>query len=58
MWILVRWHFVRELVEDKFVEVIFVKSEENKSDGFTKNLSGELFGSHVGEFVWDKRSVD
>ena len=52
-----RWHFVRELVEDKFIEVVFVKSEENKSDLFTKNLSGELFDKHVDDFVWDRKSV-
>ena len=23
-----RWHFVQELVEDKFVEVVFVKSQD------------------------------
>ena len=52
-----RYHFVRELVEERFVEVVFVKSEDNKSDGFTKNLSGDLFEKHVDDFVWDKKSV-
>jgi hypothetical protein len=52
-----RWHFVRELVEGKVVEIVFVKSAENKADGFTKNLSGELFEAHVGDFVWDKSEV-
>ena len=52
-----RWHFVRELVEDKVVEVVFVKSQDNKSDMFTKNLNGDLFGAHVGDLVWDKSVV-
>ena len=36
-----RWHFVRELVEDKVVEIQFVRSHDNKSAGFTKNLGSE-----------------
>jgi hypothetical protein len=52
-----RWHFVRELVEGKVVEIIFVKSAENTSDGFTKNISGDLFEAHSGDYVWDKSDV-
>ena len=33
----IRFHFVREFVRDGIVEVIFIKSEENRSDIFTKN---------------------
>ena len=52
-----RWHFVRELVEDKVIEVVFVRSKDNKSDMYTKNLNGELFDNHVGDMVWDKSLV-
>ena len=52
-----RWHFVRELVEGKVVEIIFVKSAENKSDGFTKNISGDLYEAHSSDYVWDKSDV-
>jgi hypothetical protein len=34
-----RYHYVREFVEDGFIRIIFVKSENNKSDWFTKNVS-------------------
>jgi hypothetical protein len=52
-----RWHFVRELVEDKVLEIVFVKSADNKSDGFTKNVSGDIHEAHVGDYVWDKTEV-
>ena len=52
-----RYHFVRELVEDKVLEVIFVKSAENKADGFTKNLTVELGDKHNKSMVWNKSEV-
>ena len=33
-----RYHFVREHVEDGFIKIVFVKSEENNADVFTKNI--------------------
>jgi hypothetical protein len=53
-----RWHFVRELVEDKTVEIVFVKSGDNKADGFTKNVDGDTHERHVSNFVWNKNKVD
>ena len=41
-----RYHFVREYIEDGIVKVIFVRSEENDADIFTKNLNGENFHKH------------
>ena len=32
-----RYHFVGELVDEKIIEIVFVKMEENMADGFTKN---------------------
>jgi hypothetical protein len=37
-----RHHYVRELIEDNFVEVTFVPSEENIADIFTKKLNGKI----------------
>ena len=37
-----RYHFVKEFIEDGFIKIIFVKSAENKSDGFTKNTSSDV----------------
>jgi hypothetical protein len=52
-----RWHFVRELVEGKVVEIVFVRSADNVADGFNKNVSVEIHESHVGDYVWDKSDV-
>ena len=42
----IRTHFVREFIEDGILKVIFVKSEDNDADIFTKNTSEELFHKH------------
>ena len=36
-------HFVWQYVEDGVVKVIFICSEENEADTFTKNVSGKIF---------------
>lgn len=53
----VRYHYVREFIMDGFLKVIFVKSADNKSDMFTKNVSGDIFESHHGDYVIDKDNV-
>ena len=35
----IRYHFVREYVEDKIVKILFVHTENNLADPFTKNVS-------------------
>ena len=47
-------HFVREHVEDGILKIVYVQSEENDADVFTKNLSGELHGKHTGKFMVKK----
>ena len=47
----IRYHFVREFVEDEFIKIIFVKSEDNHADIFTKNTTREIFEKHVENFV-------
>ena len=42
----VRRHFVREFIEDNILKVLFVKSENNDADIFTKNTTEELFVKH------------
>ena len=43
----VRYHFVRDYIEDGLVKIIFVKSQNNDADMFTKNLPNELFKKHT-----------
>jgi len=39
------------------VEIIFVKTYDNKADGFTKNVRGDVFEKHARDFVWNKDEV-
>jgi hypothetical protein len=41
-----KYHFIREQIQNGLVEVLFVRSEENTADLFTKNLGGERFVFH------------
>ena len=34
----VRHHFVREYIEDGIVKIVFIRSEDNMADPFTKNM--------------------
>ena len=48
---------MRELIEDRVVEIVFVKTLENVADGFTKNVSKDVFEPHTKDYVWDKVEV-
>jgi len=53
----VRYHYVREFVEDGFVKIVFVRTKENTSDVFTKNTSGDTHDRHSDKIEWDVRDV-
>ena len=46
-----RYHFVREHVVDEFIKIIFVKSNENVADMFTKNIGKEIYEKHMKRFL-------
>ena len=46
----IRYHFVRDYIEDGVIKIIFVRSEENDSDIFTKNLGEEAFNKHCKKY--------
>jgi len=50
----IRTNFVREYVEDEFIKIIFVKSEDNKSDTFTKNTNIDTYERHHGNYVAER----
>ena len=54
----IRTNFVREFVEDEFIKIVFVKSEDNNSDGFTKNTNIETYNRHHGNYVVDRSYVE
>jgi hypothetical protein len=39
----IRHNFIRQCVDEGFLKIIFVKSEDNLSDGYTKNTSIEVY---------------
>jgi hypothetical protein len=47
------YQFVREFIEDGFIKIEFVRSAENDSDLFTKNVDQELYKKHVKKFLED-----
>jgi hypothetical protein len=50
-----RYHFVREFIEDGFIKIEFVRSAENDSDLFTKNINQELYEKHTKKFLEDSQ---
>jgi hypothetical protein len=42
----IRTHFVRDLIVNGILKILFIKSEDNDADIFTKNVSEELFERH------------
>jgi hypothetical protein len=43
----IRQSFIRELVEEGIIEVIWISTDDNSTDLFTKNLSGPTFEKHA-----------
>ena len=53
----VRFRFVQQFTLENFIKVIFVKSEDNDADLFTKNLSGEKHKKHSDKLIINKGQV-
>jgi hypothetical protein len=49
------YHFVQEFTEDSFIKIEFVRSVENDSDLFTRNVNQELYAKHTNKFLEDSR---
>ena len=47
---------MREFIEDGFIKIEFVRSTENESDVFTKNVNQETYQKHMKKFL--SNSVD
>jgi hypothetical protein len=45
--IVTRYHFIREHVQDGFIKIVFVKTDENDSDFFIKNFKKDTYERHV-----------
>ena len=53
-----RAKFVTQFVDDGFLKIIFVKTAENVSDMFTKNVSSDIHDKHKGGYIWTKEDLD
>ena len=51
----IRARFITQMVEDGFIKIIFVRSENNTADVFTKNTSSATYWKHAEEFVKNSR---
>ena len=47
----IRYHYVREFVQNGEVQILFVRSENNDSDIFTKNTAKKTFDEHSVKFM-------
>jgi len=47
----IRFHFVQDYIKDGVVKILFIKSENNNSDLYTKNLGEELFNKHSKQYM-------
>ena len=51
----VRYHFVRNYVEEGIVKIVFVQSKENDADMFTKNVGEQDFIKHSEKFMEENK---
>ena len=54
----IRYHFVREFVEDGFIKIVFVKTADNDADLFTKNVNAETYQRHATKFLSDREKFN
>jgi hypothetical protein len=51
------YHFIREYIIDGKITIIFVTSQENKADMFTKNATSDVFDCHANQFISEHHIV-
>ena len=39
----IRYHYVREFIDEGIVKVVFVSTKENDADVFTKNVTADIY---------------
>jgi hypothetical protein len=44
-------HFVRGYIDDNILKVVFVRSEDNDADMFTKNVTEDLYGKDLTKLI-------
>jgi hypothetical protein len=46
-----RYHFVQDSIEDDFIKIEFIRSAENDSDLFTKNVNQDFFEKQMKKYL-------
>jgi len=54
----IRYAYVREFVQDGFLKILFVKTENNLSDGFTKNVNAETQEKHGASYIVHQKDIN
>jgi hypothetical protein len=54
----IRAHFVREFITEGIIDIVFVKSEDNDSDIFNKNLRSVHHVTHSNKMVWSIQQMN
>ena len=54
----IRYHFIRQYIKDGTIMIEFVRSSENDSDIFTKNVTSETFSRHSEKLIWTKEEYE
>ena len=53
-----RYHFIREMIVDNLIKVIFVRTDDNDADIFTKNTTQQVYDNHVKKYLIDKEDFE
>ena len=53
----IRYKYVNEYLEDVAINIVFVRSEDNDTDVFTKNINKTTYMKQKSLFMTDKNSV-
>jgi len=54
----IRYHFISQYIKDGTIMVEFVRSSENDSDIFTKNVTSETFIRHSEKLIWTNEEYE
>ena len=54
----IRYNYVKEFVEDGFIEIVFVRSEDNHADIFTKNVTKDVNDRHAKELIGMEKDIN
>jgi hypothetical protein len=47
----IRTHFVREFIEDDILKIVFIRTDDNDADIFTKNTPDEIYHKHSNKLI-------